>query len=106
MVIAVIFVVLAVVAAAAVMAANRSSRARPDQPRAGVEGPTNDVAGEQDGTWSADRPGDPGLEGMNPEHAGDPTAGPADGDDGTPHGDDAPHNDDMALDDRDDTTRG
>lgn len=86
MIVAVILLVLVVVAAIAVVVVNRMSGARPDQPRAGTEGPTNDVAADQGETRTADRPGDPGLEGMNPGEAGDPSAGPiADDED---HGED------------------
>ncbi len=72
-----VLVIVAVIATVAVM---RGSGARPDDPEKGArDEPGSREAAGTDSEWTADRPGDPGLEGMNPE-TGDPTAGP-EGDD-------------------------
>lgn len=79
--VAMILVVLVVVAAIAVVLVNRTTGARPDRPMAGDDdAPDQAEAAQEDATWKADRPGDPGAEGMNPEEAGDPSAGPIDDD--------------------------
>lgn len=76
-------VIVAVIVTIAVM---RGSDARPDAPQKGADEDTGSrEAAETRSERSADRPGDPGLEGMNPE-TGDPTAGP--------EGDDEPGRDD------------
>lgn len=70
-------VIIAVIATVAIM---RGSGARPDDPQKGArEDADSHKAAETGSQWSADRPGDPGLEGMNPE-TGDPTSGPEGGD--------------------------
>jgi hypothetical protein len=79
--VAMILVVLVVVAAVAVVIVNRATGARPDRPMAGDDdAPDHAQAAQEGSTWKADRPGDPGAEGMNPEEAGDPSAGPIDDD--------------------------
>ena len=71
---------LVVVALIATVAVMRRSGPRPDDPEKGARDEQGSrEAAETDSEWTADRPGDPGLEGMNPE-TGDPTAGP-EGDD-------------------------
>jgi len=77
--VALILVVLAVLAVIAVIVVNRTTGARPDRPMAGDDdGPDHADAAQQGTNWKADRPGDPGAEGMNPAEAGDPSPGPAD----------------------------
>lgn len=79
--VALILVVLAIIAVVAVVVINRTAGARPDRPLAGDEdGPDHAEAADQDETWTADRPGDPGAEGMDATEAGDPSAGPIDDD--------------------------
>lgn len=79
--VALILVVLAVIAVVAVVVINRTTGARPDRPMAGDDdGPDHAEAADQGETWTADRPGDPGAEGMDAAEAGDPSAGPIDDD--------------------------
>jgi hypothetical protein len=84
MTVGLILVTLAVVAVVAIVVINRVSGPRPDRPMAGkdddADAPAHDTAAGQDSTWTADRPGDPGQESMNPEQSGDPSPGPSDGD--------------------------
>lgn len=86
MAVAAILLVLVIVAAVAVFVINRTTGARPDRPLEGAEDdpstPTNKPAADQGSTWKADRPGDPGLEGMNAEESGDPSPGPREDDPG------------------------
>jgi hypothetical protein len=44
----------------------------------GDDGPDHAEAAQQDARWKADRPGDPGAEGMNAAEAGEPSPGPDD----------------------------
>jgi hypothetical protein len=77
---ALLIAALVVVATIATIAVMRGSGARPDDPEKGArDEPGAREAAGTDSEWSADRPGGPGLEGMNPE-TGDPTAGPEGGD--------------------------
>lgn len=77
--VALILVVLAALAAIAVVVVNRTTGARPDRPMAGDDdGPDHADAAQQDTRWKADRPGDPGAEGMNAAEAGEPSPGPDD----------------------------
>jgi hypothetical protein len=88
MTVGLILVVLAMLAVIAVVVINRVTGPRPDRPMAAkgddTDAPAHDEAAQQGSAWTADRPGDPGQEGMNPEQAGDASPGP------TPE-DDRPH---------------
>lgn len=87
MVVALILVALVIAAAIVVLLVNRTTGARPDRPSAGADEdpatPSHAGAAQDDATWTADRPGDPGAEDMRADQAGDPSPGPPEDDE--PH---------------------